>query len=69
MDGERLEGELGSEKLDMEGRVLVPKRVYVSCGDLEIFGLTESFLGCLSMLKELPDRHTRSIVESGLKGS
>ena len=51
MDGERLEGELGNEKLDMEERVPVPKREYVSREDLVIFGFTASFLGCVSMFK------------------
>ena len=51
MDGERLEGELGKEKLDMEERVPVPKRVCLSREDLVIFGFIASFLGCLPLLK------------------
>ena len=39
------------EKLEMEERVLVPKGVYITCEDLEVFGFTARCPGCVSLLK------------------
>ena len=41
MDGERLQGEvvmMDKEMLEMEEHHLVPKRVYITCEDLKVFG-------------------------------
>ena len=73
MDGERLEGELGNEKLDMERRVLVPKRVFVSCEDLEIFGFTASFLWMLinaqGAARQAHTEHRRKRIEGKMRAT
>ena len=39
------------EKLEMEEHVPVPKRVYTTREDLEVFGFTARCPGCMSLLK------------------
>ena len=57
IDGERLKREVVmmdkdyKEKLEMEEHVPVPKRVYISREDLEMFGFTAKCPGCMSLLK------------------
>ena len=58
MDGERPKGEVVTmdndykEKLEMEEHVPVPRRVYMTREDLEVFGFTASCSGCTSWLGE-----------------
>ena len=57
MDGERLEGEVVimdkdcKEKLEMEDHVPVPKGVYMTREDLEVFRFIARCPGCTSLLK------------------
>ena len=67
MDGERLKSEVivmdkeYKEKLEAEEHVPVPKRVYISRENLEEFGFTARFPGCMSLLRGTArQEHTES---------
>ena len=67
--GKRLFGEVvNMEKLKLEERFPVPKRVYIRREDLEIFGFTARCLGCMSLLKEMARHAHTENCRSRLKG-
>ena len=73
MDGERPKGEVVTmdndykEKLEMEEHVPVPKRVYMTREDLEVFGFTERCPGLHVVARR--DKRTQKTADSGLKMS
>ena len=79
MDGARLESEVivmdkeYREKLEAEEHVPVPKRVDISCGNLEEFGFTARCPGCMSLLRgtarQAHTENCRRRIEEELKGT